>query len=238
MFERTVVGLDIGSYSVKAAVLKGGLRNAEFVRFEETRIPSDASLQEREATVELFLDQHDLSREFVVCSLPSSRVTQRHLRFPFVGSKKVSQAIPFELEEELPFTLDEMVLSHEETLARPGQTDVLVVLAPHEIVSRTLEVYHSMNIEPHILEVEGAVLANVCREISQHPHVLVQRLDPQPLTTRAGAQLLEIVREHGELAIRQWVRHGCIPRNGIARPVFLWFRRTERVERHRRLVSE
>ena len=96
MFERVVLGLDIGSYSVKAAELRAGFRGVEFLRLETARIPTNAPPEEHEATIQLFLEQKDLPRDFVVCALPTERVTQRHLRFPFSGAKKIAPAIPFE----------------------------------------------------------------------------------------------------------------------------------------------
>jgi type IV pilus assembly protein PilM len=162
MFSRRVVGLDIGSYAVKAAELEAGLRGVEFVRLEQFRIPRDSSPQELEATIELFLDQHDFSRELLACAIPTARVTQRHLRFPFSGAKRIAEAIPFELEEQLPFPISGAVITHEQVLAQPDQTDVLVVMSRHAEVAAFLETMRGMQIEPRILEVEGAVLANVC----------------------------------------------------------------------------
>ena len=105
MFSRRVLGLDIGSYSVKAVELRAGLRDLEFLRLEEARFSLEASPEEREATIQLFLAEMELDREFTVCALPTERVTQRHLRFPFSGAKRIESAIPFELEEDLPFPL-------------------------------------------------------------------------------------------------------------------------------------
>ncbi len=121
MFGRIVLGLDIGTYSVKIAELREGLRSVEFLRFEELLIPPGAALEERESTIQLFLEQKKVSREFVVGALPSDRVTQRHLRFPFSGAKKVAQAIPFEIEEDLPFAIESTILTHDQVLAQPDQ---------------------------------------------------------------------------------------------------------------------
>ncbi len=161
MFERNVLGLDIGSYSVKAAVLKAGLRGVEFVRFEELELQPGISVEEREATIQLFLDQKDLPRETVVVALPGSEVTQRHLRFPFSGSNRIAQAIPFEIEEEVPFPLESMILTHEDVETRPDQTDALVLLATRDRVREHLAGLHRMEIEPRYLEMEGAVLGNL-----------------------------------------------------------------------------
>ncbi len=209
MFRRTVTGLDIGSYSVKAVELGAGLRNVEFLRFVERRIPREATAEEREGVVQLFLEQNELSREFVVCALPPARVTQRHLRFPFSGTKRVAQALPFELEEELPLPLSQMVMTHEQVLATPDRTDVLVVLAPRSQVDAHLKELRRLEVEPRILEVEGAVLANVCSflqlaeagrlvaDIGHNKTTLCLIVDDKPVLLRsipiAGHQFTEAI---------------------------------------------
>ncbi len=42
MFDRAVLGLDLGSYSIKAVELRADLRSLEFVRFEEQLLPRAA----------------------------------------------------------------------------------------------------------------------------------------------------------------------------------------------------
>ena len=162
MFGRIVLGLDIGTYSVKIAELREGLRSVEFLRFEEARFPPGATLEERESTIQLFLEQKALSREFVVGALPSDHVTQRHLRFPFSGAKKIVRAIPFEIEEDLPFALESTILTHDQVLAQPDQTDVLVVMAAREEVDAYLASMRRMELDPRVLEMEGAVISNLC----------------------------------------------------------------------------
>jgi len=161
MFSRRVLGLDIGSYSVKAVELRAGLRDLEFLRLEEARFSLEASPEEREATIQLFLAEMELDREFTVCALPTERVTQRHLRFPFSGAKRIESAIPFELEEDLPFPLEDTVMTHDQVLARPDQTDVLVVLSPREEVEAYLGLMSRLDLDPRVLEMEGAVLSNL-----------------------------------------------------------------------------
>ena len=113
LLARTVVGLAIGSYAVRAAELRARLREMELVRVEALLLPRGASPEEREATIQLFLDQRNLRREFMITALPADRVTQRHLRFPFSGGKRIDQAIAFEIAEDLPFGLDSIVIAHD-----------------------------------------------------------------------------------------------------------------------------
>ncbi len=161
MFERTILGLDIGTYSVKAAVLSAGLRNVEFKAFDELLLPRDASSEEAEATIQLWVQQRGLSCDNLVVALSADSITQRHMRFPFSGSKKVDQAIEFEIQEDLPVPIDEMIIANEQILSRPDQTDALVLVAPHSEVQMFIESMHRMEFEPQLIEAEGAVLANL-----------------------------------------------------------------------------
>lgn len=161
MFERRVLGLDVGSYSVKAAELRAGLRGVEFVRFEEERLPLDSDPEPRRDALVGFLSDRKLPVDFVVAALPSDEGTQRHVTFPFDDARRVARAIPYEVEEEIPIPLEDLVLAHECVATGSGETEVLAVLAPREAVRARLETLRSAGAEPRILEAEGAVLANL-----------------------------------------------------------------------------
>ena len=161
MFERSVVGLDIGTYSLKLAELAAGLRSAAFVRFAELPLPQEAPSEEVEATIQLWLQGRNLSPEVLVTALPTERLTQRHLRFPFAGAKRVSAAIAYEIDEELPLPLTSVIVGHEQVLTGTGQTDVLVTLAARADVEQHLASCRRMELEPRIVESEGASLANL-----------------------------------------------------------------------------
>jgi type IV pilus assembly protein PilM len=163
MFERSVIGLDLGSWSLKLAELAAGLRGAAFVRFEELPLPQAAPSEEIEATIQLWLQGRGLSPEVLVTALSTERLTQRHLRFPFAGAKRVTAAIAYEIDEELPIPLSSVLIGHEQVLTRPDQTDVLVALAARSDVEQHLASCRRMELEPRIVESEGASLANLTR---------------------------------------------------------------------------
>jgi type IV pilus assembly protein PilM len=159
MFERVVLGLDVGSYSVKAVELRAGLRGVAVVRCEEQPLPA-APPEEREAALFAFARERNLPLDHVVAALPSDRVTQRHLRFPFTDSRRIAQAVPFELEDALPIPLEGAVLTWESAKAR-DHTDVLAAVSPRAEVAAFLHELRQAGVEPRVLEVDGAALANL-----------------------------------------------------------------------------
>lgn len=214
---RTVVGLDIGSYAVRAAELRAGLRDMELVRVEELQLPQGASPEEREATIQLFLEQSNLRREFMITALPADRVTQRHLRFPFSGGKRIDQAIAFEIAEDLPFGLESIMLAHEQVMSSPDQTDVLAVLAPRLELQQYLESMARMEIDPRVIETEGAVLGNlssvwplsdlgrIVLDVGHRKTILCLLVDGKPVLQRsipvAGQHLTEAIAKDFQLDI-------------------------------------
>jgi type IV pilus assembly protein PilM len=160
MFERTILGLDIGSYSIKAVELRASLRAVNVVRCCELVLPGKAPAEELDSAAQLFFTRQNLSRETVISALPSDRITQRRVRLPFRG-KQVSQALRFEIEEGLPFPLDKMILCYEEAPAGTDATDALALLAPREEVKAHLEGMARLGIEPRHVENEGTVLGNL-----------------------------------------------------------------------------
>ena len=160
MLSKKILGLDLGSFSMKAVELEAGLRGVEVTAMEQLVLPAHAAPEEREATIQLFLEQKNLSRDHVITALSADRASQRHLRFPFSG-KRVDQAVPFEIDENVPVNLEDVVITHEKVPASPTQTNVLAVLAPRNEVELYLQSVRRMEMEPRLVEVEGAVLANL-----------------------------------------------------------------------------
>lgn len=160
MLTKKILGLDLGSFSMKAVELEAGLRGVEITGMEQLVLPAHAAPEEREATIQLFLEQKNLSRDHVITALPADHATQRHLRFPFVG-KRVDQAVPFEIDENVPVNLDEVIITHEKVAASPTQTNVLAVMASRSEVELHLQAVRRMEMEPRVVDVEGAVLGNL-----------------------------------------------------------------------------
>lgn len=88
----------------------------------------------------------------IVSALPGSRFTQRTIAFPFSDRKRIEKALPFELEDLLPFSLDEVVLDHAVLKAGSGkqdETQVLCLALPKAALRQHLDRLAAAGIEPH-----------------------------------------------------------------------------------------
>ena len=156
---KNVLGLDLGSHSVKAVEVHQTLRGFEAValrtlprRDEETHL---AELVQR------FVALHHLSTDHVVTALRGDRISSRRLSFPFGERKKITAAVHFEVEEELPFDLDDCLIDWESIRSDRSSSDVVASIAPRNEVSWIVETLGAASCPPRTLEAEGLVLGNL-----------------------------------------------------------------------------
>lgn len=113
--------LDIGSYRIKAlrADLDGNkIKIHQFVQwpskpefFSGLDFPTDQVW----ANLGIFLNEMGwLPNEGVAVSaaLPSSYLETRYLKFPFKSEKKIEKVLPLELESNVPFEIEDILLRH------------------------------------------------------------------------------------------------------------------------------
>jgi general secretion pathway protein L len=151
-------GLDLGSHSIKLVELRQSLRSFELGRLAALPVPPDSTPLEalREGSASL-----GLAGERVIAALPGDRVARRAMRFPFRDRRRIAQAVPFEVESETPFDLDEVFFDWEPVGDRATSAVVVATVVPRALVAEQMEALQGAGVEPRLLEVEGLALANL-----------------------------------------------------------------------------
>jgi len=109
-----VIGLDLGSSEVRAVVLRMALRGVELVRVvrepvtldEQGRTSQESVL---EAAGRLMARIPLSGGENVHCAIPGELAAVRTLSLPSAASRKLEQVLRFELDELLPFDIEDAV---------------------------------------------------------------------------------------------------------------------------------
>jgi type IV pilus assembly protein PilM len=158
---QSALGLDVGSHTIKAVEFRQTLRDVEVgaMRAMPTRDPGDS--RSLPARIESFLQMHQLPTDYVVCAVPGDRLTGRHLRFPFRDRRKLAQAVPFAIEDEVPFDLESMLVDWERVGGDKSESLVAVRVAPRAEVASILELLREIGAEPRVVEAEGLALGNL-----------------------------------------------------------------------------
>jgi type IV pilus assembly protein PilM len=155
---KNVLGLDLGSHSVKAVELQQGLRGVQAVHVRSVRREDDLPLP---AVVERLVSVHRLSTDHVVTAVRGDRVSVRRLTLPFSERRRLAQAVPFEVQDALPFDLEDVVLDWHLLHAERNRAEVVAAIAQRGAVSELIAALHEAGCDPRTVEAEGLVLANL-----------------------------------------------------------------------------
>jgi general secretion pathway protein L len=168
----SVLGLDIGSHTVKAVELRSTLRGLDPVQMRvHPRADPDAPLSELLAR---FIRMHQLPTDLVVAALPGSRLSVRRMEFPFRDRRRLAAAVPFEVEGETPFAIEDVIVDWEMVGGDRAHAELAVCIAPRRVVAEQLEQLQEAGCEPRILEAQGPVLANLAAVYDwQEPRLLL-----------------------------------------------------------------
>lgn len=158
LFDKRVVGIDIGPHSISATVvrLKGRSRTIEKLLEEPLVLEGGSTQEERIVHALKVLHQKLGNYDQLCCIIPSSLVVFKNLTLPFIGLKKIKMVVPFEVEALLPFTLDQAVLDSIITQehSEKNQTDILVSAVKKEIIERYSQYFFNAEVPLHKISVD------------------------------------------------------------------------------------
>ncbi|MFQ5543329.1 MAG: pilus assembly protein PilM [Nitrospiria bacterium] len=167
---QALLGLDIGTTNIKGVRLAKGLRGLRLLSSFEQTVPGrqgpsedDAVLSKEQLAVlnEMILDGRIGKGDLIAISLPRNFVSTRELNLPFSDPKKLQQIVPYEVEGELAYDLEDVTIDYsilkkrimidlqeEKEEAPVPETRLLVSAVPNERLKAYLDLLQPMGIDP------------------------------------------------------------------------------------------
>jgi general secretion pathway protein L len=148
----TVCGIDLGTYSVKLALLEAGFRATTLRGLDEIAVPpGEAPLIERQMqAVREALAQ--LGSEVTpYLAIPGDQLSVRVLDLPFSEARKIDQVVGYELESQIVNPIEDVVFDHMVVAQRPEGTTVLAAAARREDLATFLAAADANNVHPRAL---------------------------------------------------------------------------------------
>lgn len=163
---QTVLGLDIGSFSIKAALFETTFRIYELTDlFESSPLQADeVDLADRpviitEAILRLLKENH-LAPDTTVTALSGLVVSTRKLNLP-LPENQVSKVLPFELESYIPFDLDEIIVDHHVISSSKTETSCLAAAVKKTTLDEHLNLVRNAGLEPAFVSLNSISLYNL-----------------------------------------------------------------------------
>lgn len=159
-----IIGIDVGSYSVKVAVIERSFKSFAFTEFYERRVQYNDLLSPEESlgiAIQGLIDDHSLSWDVASVGFPAGRVTSRLLTFPFGNSKKIDQTVRFEIETYIPFNVDDIIIDYAVVWSTRDSSRVMVVYVQKKDLVKELAMLEGVRVDPRFVCVEGVDQVNL-----------------------------------------------------------------------------
>ena len=175
-----VIGLDIGSYSVKAVEIVNTFKSYEIANFYENvipqidEVPPDTVIP---ASMEQLFKENNLEADRIITAMPGQYISSRILSFNFSDAKKIETAIYSEIEDIVPFNLDEMIIDHQILGEVDGKTIALVAMTRKNFLKSFLEHLQSLAIDPKLIDIDSLSFYNLAPYICENTNEVTAIVD-------------------------------------------------------------
>ena len=169
MANKTVLGLDIGSSSVKITQLKATKRGYQLLNFGHMQLPQesivDGSIMNSSAVVDAIrevLASKKIKQKNTAVSVSGHSVILKKISLPVMTHDELEESIQWEAEQYIPFDINDVYLDvtilneHNEQ----GQMDVLLVAAKKDMIQEYTNVIEEAGLRPMVVDVDSFALQN------------------------------------------------------------------------------
>jgi Tfp pilus assembly PilM family ATPase len=153
-----VLALELGEHELKGVVLETSFRDYRITGLYQQAIEGDDSVAEQ---LRRFVARPELQATTVLSSLPGALVTWRTFFVPFRDRRRLEQTVPFELEAEVPFGLDEVVVDYHALHRDKNGTIVMAALVQREDLEKHLALLAEAGLDPKVVDLAPLATLNI-----------------------------------------------------------------------------
>ena len=175
---KNVLGLDIGSSSIKILELQEGKNGFQLLNFGIEPLPPetivDSAIMNGPAIVNAIrklLSAAQIKTKDVVTSISGHSVIIRKITMPMMTEEEVEGNIQWEAEQYIPFDINEVNIDYfilESMMEDQENLDVLLVAVKKEIVNEYVSVIEEAGLNPIMMDVDAFAVENMF-EVNYEP---------------------------------------------------------------------
>ena len=167
---KSVLGLDIGSSSVKLAEIQAAGSSYQLQRVGYAPLPPDAIVQgsfmNAPAISSAIREAYDDGRfkvKDVATSVSGHSVIVKRIQLPSQSEDELDETIKWEAEQYIPFDINEVNLDYQmlQEESVDGQMDVLLVAAKKDLIDDYLGVVSDAGLSLAVMDVDAFALGNM-----------------------------------------------------------------------------
>jgi type IV pilus assembly protein PilM len=169
---RNLLGLDIGSHTVKAVQFVKKGEQLRLVSLAHMEIPPEIQEEADPAlhndmlanAIKQMLKENKINAKEAVTSIAGDNVIVRYVKLPKMSEEELKNVISYEGEQYIPLAINQVVMDHTilGELEEEGSTkmEVLLVAAKEEIVDEHIRLLQLAGLNPALIDVDSFALQN------------------------------------------------------------------------------
>ncbi len=158
-----IVGLDIGSHSIKVVAVKDELGESILTSYNIKKIPSATKPSEKVALVKETLEEIDLNPASVNVSVSGPNVIVRFISLPKMTPLQLKDALAYEAEKYIPFNVNEVVIDSIilGPAAESGQMNVLLAAVKKDAIESRIKLAKDIGILVEVIDINPFAIFNL-----------------------------------------------------------------------------
>ena len=175
---KNCVGLDIGSSSVKMVQVKVTSKGTRLLNFGIEPLPSqtivDGAIMNQGAVVDAIRSLRTalgLREKTAAVAVSGHSVIIKKIKMPIMAQADLDEQIPWEAEQHIPFSKDDVEMDHQVVVADDGEgkMDVILVAAKKEVVEDYSSVVREAKMSPVVMDVAAFTVQNAFESAYEVP---------------------------------------------------------------------
>ncbi|HVG38669.1 MAG TPA: type IV pilus assembly protein PilM [Pyrinomonadaceae bacterium] len=173
--KKGLVGLDIGSSSVKAVELRGKPGNLQLVSLGYEKLLPDCvvdgqiiELNSVSHAINKIFKEHQIKNDRVAAGVSGHSVIVKNIEVPLMSDEELEESIDWHAEEHIPFDIADVSLDYQIVGSGPNALYVLMAACKRDRVGNVKQVIQLAGKSPTVIDVDSFALQN-CFEVNYFP---------------------------------------------------------------------
>ena len=172
---KSLVGLDVGSSSVKAVELQGKPGSLTLVNLAVENLSTDAivdgqimELNDVSTAISNIFATHSIRTDRVAAGVGGSSVIVKNIIVPQMSEAELEESIEWHAEEHIPFDVADVALDYQIVGSSPDALQVLMAACKRDRVANLKQAIQLAGKQPMVIDVDAFALQN-CYEVNYEP---------------------------------------------------------------------
>ncbi len=173
--KKNLVGVDIGSSSVKAVELQGKPGNLQLLSLGYENLQSDSivdgqimELNDVSNVISNIFREHQIKTDRIAAGVSGNSVIVKNIVVPQMTEEELEESIEWHAEEHIPFDITDVSLDYQIIGSSPDALHVLMAACKRDKIANVKQAIQLAGKLPAVIDVDAFALQN-CYEVNYQP---------------------------------------------------------------------